>query len=53
MAQRHFELTIHEASGRTARPSYIGDVDEDFLVDFFGLNNEDVISYEIKEVTNK
>ena len=50
---RYFELTIHEANGHVARPSYYGDVDEDFLVDFFGLKEKDVISYEIKEVTHK
>ena len=31
-------------------PSYMGDVDEAFLVKFFGLDAPDVESYEIREV---
>lgn len=49
---RHFELTIKEKGGAVLHPSYMGCVDEDFLVGFFGLDSPDVESYEIKEITN-
>lgn len=51
--QRHFELTIREKGGAMLHPSYMGDVPEDytkFLTGFFGLDNPDVESYEIREV---
>lgn len=48
--QRQFELTIKEKGGAVLHPTYMGDVDESFLVGFFGLDNPDVESYEIREV---
>ena len=48
--QRQFELTVRENGGAVLHPSYIGDVDEKFLVGFFGLDKPDVESYEIREV---
>ena len=53
MPYRHFELTIKEKGGAVLHPSYMGCVDEEFLVDFFGLNNPDVESYEITEIKHK
>ena len=50
MSQRHFELTIKEKGGAVIHPSYIGDVDRDRLVEFFGLNKSDVESFDIHEV---
>lgn len=53
MSQRHFELTIKEKGGAELHPSYMGDVGENaekFLTGFFGLDNPDVESYEIREV---
>ncbi len=47
---RHFELTIREKGGAVLHPSYMGCVDEDFLVQYFGLNSPDVESYEITEI---
>ena len=47
---RHFELTIRERGGATLHPSYMGCVDEQFLVDFYGLDEGDVESYEITEI---
>ena len=48
--QRHFEITVKEVGGAVLHPSYMGDVDEAFLVKFFGLDSPDVESYEIREV---
>ena len=48
--QKHFELTIKERGGAELHPSYMGDVDKQFLIDFFGLDKPDVESYEIHEV---
>lgn len=48
--QRHYELTVREKGGAVLHPSYIGDVNEAFLVKFFGLDNPDVESYDIREV---
>lgn len=47
---RYFELTIEERGGRILHPSYAGCVDEEFLEDFFGLHEGDVVNYEIREV---
>lgn len=47
--QKVFKLTIKEKGGAVLHPSYVGDVDEAFLVRFFGLDNPDVESYEIHE----
>ena len=47
---RHFNLTIREKGGAVLHPSYVGDVDEAFLVRHFGLDEPDVESYEIREV---
>ena len=48
--QRHFEITVKEKGGAVLHPSYIGDVNEAFLIKFFGLDNPDVESYDIREV---
>ncbi len=51
---RYFELTIKERGGAVLHPSYSGDMGSDpeaFLTRFFGLDEPDVESYEIREVT--
>ena len=48
--QKHFEITVKERGGAELHPSYVGDVDKAFLVKFFGLDEPDVESYEIREV---
>lgn len=50
MSQRLFKLTIREKGWAVLHPSYLGDVDEKFLVRFFGLEDDDIESYEIEEV---
>lgn len=49
---KHFTATIKEKDGSVLHPSYIGDVDEDYLVKFWGLDRDDVVEWEIKEVTD-
>ncbi len=50
--QRHFEATIVEKGGHVLKPSFVGDVDEEFLIKFWGLNEPDVESYELKEIND-
>lgn len=48
---RRYVVTIKEKeNGNVLRPEYSGNVDEDFLIDFFGLNNPDVEWYKIEEI---
>ena len=47
---KHFKITVKEKNGHIVTPEYIGDVDEDFLVKFFGLEEPDVEWYLINEV---
>ena len=47
---KHFTATIREKDGSVLHPSYIGDVDEDYLVKFWGLDGDDVVEWEITEV---
>lgn len=49
---RHFKATIKETSGHILHPEYFGDVDKEFLINFWGCNDPDVEWYIIEEVTN-
>ena len=45
-----WEITIKEGGNpNLLHPSYTGDVDRDFIIEFFGLNEPDVEWYKIKE----
>lgn len=45
-----WEITIKEAGNpNLLHPSYTGDVDRDFIIEFFGLNEPDVEWYKIEE----
>lgn len=45
-----WNITIKEVGNpNTLHPSYTGDVDEKFLINFFGLNEPDVEWYKIEE----
>lgn len=50
---KHFVATIKEMGTdgkvRTLHPEYMGDVTEEYLIDFWGLNHPDVLEYEIEE----
>ena len=48
--QRHFEATIVEKGGHVLHPSYVGNVDEEYLIEFWGLNEPDVVVYVLKEI---
>lgn len=48
---RTFQATIKEKGNNTLlHPSYTGDVDEKFLIDFWGLDKPDVEWYSLVEV---
>lgn len=49
---RHFKATIKETSGHILHPEYFGDVDKEFLINFWGCNEPDVEWYIIEEVTD-
>lgn len=53
---KHYVATIKEkgADGkvRTLHPEFVGDVSKEYLINFWGLNNDDVLEYEIKEVSS-
>lgn len=56
---REFRATIKEKSGAVVKPSYMADDDfwkwnepKPFLVNFWGLKNADVESYELYEIVN-
>lgn len=45
-----WKITIKEVGNpRELHPSYTGDVDRDFIIEFFGLNESDVEWYKIEE----
>ena len=49
---KHFKITVKETNGYIVTPEYMGDddVDEEFLIKFFGLEEPDVVWYKIEEV---
>ena len=48
---RRFVVTIKERGNvNVLRPEYSGNVDEEFLIGFFGLNKPDVEWYKIEEI---
>lgn len=52
---KKYEIKTWEVGRREDKPvitHFIGDVDKDYLVDFFGLDKDDVERYEIEEVTS-
>lgn len=52
---KKYEIRTWEVGRREDKPvitHYIGDVDKDYLVDFFGLDKDDVERYEIEEGNN-
>ena len=50
---KHFKATIKEKSGAVLHPSYIGDVNKEYLIKFWGLDNDDVEEWTIEEVTEE
>lgn len=48
---KHYRATIKEvdANGNihVLHPEFVGDVTEEYLVEFWGLRNSDVLEYEI------
>ena len=52
---KHYVATIKElgTDGKVhvLHPEFVGDVSKEYLIDFWGLNNDDVLEYEIKEVS--
>lgn len=50
---KRFKATIKEKGVdgviRTLHPEFVGDVTKDFLIDFWGLNNPDVLEWTIEE----
>jgi hypothetical protein len=50
---KHFKATIKERGGHILHPEYYGDVTKEFLIDFWGCNEPDVVWYTIKEVTDE
>lgn len=51
---KRFKATIKEkgADGiiRHLHPEFVGDVTKEYLIDFWGLNNPDVLEWEINEL---
>lgn len=44
-----YNITVKEVGNpNPLHPSYTGDVDEDFIIEFFGLNKPDVEWYKIE-----
>ena len=50
---KHFKATIKEKGMdgviRTLRPEFVGDVTKEYLIELFGLNNPDVLEWNIEE----
>ena len=50
---KHFRATIKEKGKdgviRHVFPEYVGDVTKEYLIDFWGLNNPDVLEWNIEE----
>ena len=54
METKFYLITIKEKNNpHVIETEYLGNVDEKFLIDFFGLNDDDVEWYEIKELEHK
>lgn len=52
---KKYEIRTWEVGRREDKPvitHFIGDVDKEYLVDFFGLDKDDVERYEIEEGNN-
>ena len=51
---KHFKATIKENSMdgviRTLRPEFVGDATKEYLINFWGLNNPDVLEWKIEEL---
>ena len=50
---KHFKATIKEKGVdgviRTLRPEFVGDATKEYLINFWGLNNPDVLEWNIEE----
>lgn len=50
---KHFKATIKENGMdgviRTLRPEFVGDATKEYLINFWGLNNPDVLEWTIEE----
>ena len=50
---KHFKATIKEKGMdgviRTLRPEFWGDATKEYLINFWGLNNPDVLEWKIEE----
>lgn len=50
---KHWKVILQEKSGRILTPSLIGHYTREDVIDFFGLENEDVIWFKIEEKEKK
>ena len=50
---KHFKATIKENGMdgviRTLRPEFVGDATKEYLINFWGLDNPDVLEWNIEE----
>ncbi|WP_217938936.1 MULTISPECIES: hypothetical protein [Muribaculaceae] len=54
MKKRHWKIKLKErTTGQILTPEYIGYKDREKVIEFFGLENQDVEWYEIEEVPCK
>lgn len=54
MKKRHWKIRLKErTTGQILTPEYIGYQDREKVIEFFGLENQDVEWYEIEEVPCK
>ncbi len=54
MKKRHWKIKLKErTTGQILTPEYIGYKDREKVIEFFGLENQDVEWYEIDEVPCK
>ena len=53
---KHFKAPIKEKCMdgiiRTLRPEFVGDATKEYLINFWGLNNQDVLEWNIEEYDN-
>ena len=51
---KHYKATIKEMGkdsvARHVFPEFVGNVTREYLIDFWGLNNPDVLEWEIEEI---
>ena len=51
---KHFKATIKEKGMdgviRTLLPEFVGDATKEYLINFWGLNNPDVLEWKIEEL---